>query len=209
MGGNKMRRQPKRAEWALTILFLAFAAVPGTSAGWEPASAQDKAGRDAFAAAHMTQTAPPPFAFVYGGKPSAELLPLWQRTGAVADTQEGVLRRTVTWTDPATGLQRYGNVYSNLLDYVIFSVLIFYVLTLIGLFILRRRRPDAERPYRAFGYPVLPALYIVVASAIAVILLIYKTQTTWPGLAIVLSGIPAYLLWRRFSRLPATSSGGG
>jgi APA family basic amino acid/polyamine antiporter len=83
------------------------------------------------------------------------------------------------------------------------------VLTLAALFVLRRRRPNAERPYRAFGYPLLPALYIVVASAIAVILLVYKTQTTWPGFAIVLSGIPAYLLWRRFSRPPATSSGGG
>ncbi len=111
--------------------------------------------------------------------------------------------------DPATGLQRYGNVYSNLLDYVIFSVLIFYVLTLVGLFILRRRRPDAERPYRAFGYPLLPALYIVVASAIAVVLLLYKTETTWPGLAIVLSGIPAYLLWRRFSRPPAPPAAAG
>jgi basic amino acid/polyamine antiporter, APA family len=115
----------------------------------------------------------------------------------------------VPLTDPATGLQQYGNVYSNLLDYVVFAVLIFYVLTLAGLFVLRRTRPNAERPYRAFGYPVLPGLYIVVASAIAVILLVYKTETTWPGLAIVLSGVPAYLLWRRFSRPPAVSSGSG
>jgi APA family basic amino acid/polyamine antiporter len=109
--------------------------------------------------------------------------------------------------DPATGLQLYGNLYSNLLDYVIFSVLIFYVLTLAALFVLRRRRPDAERPYRAFGYPLLPALYIAVASAIAVILLVYKTETTWPGLAIVLSGIPAYLLWRRLSPTPPPAPG--
>jgi APA family basic amino acid/polyamine antiporter len=100
--------------------------------------------------------------------------------------------------DPVTGLEQYGNVYSNLLDYVVFAVLIFYVLTIVGLFILRRTRPDAERPYRAFGYPLVPALYIAVATLIAVILLIFKTQTTWPGLAIVLSGIPAYALWRRF-----------
>jgi APA family basic amino acid/polyamine antiporter len=112
-------------------------------------------------------------------------------------------------TDPATGLQQYGNVYSNLLDYVVFSVLIFYVLTLVGLFVLRRRRPDAKRPYRAFGYPLLPALYIVVASAIAVILLVYKTETTWPGLAIVLSGIPAYVLWRKFGRAQAPPAAGG
>ena len=112
-------------------------------------------------------------------------------------------------TDPATGLERYGNLYRNLLDYVVFAVLIFYVLTIVGLFVLRRTAPDAERPYRAFGYPVVPALYIVVAVGDPVILLVYKTQTTWPGLAIVLTGIPVYLLWRRFSRLPAASSGGG
>ena len=70
---------------------------------------------------------------------------------------------------------RYGNLYGTLLDYVVFAVLLFYVLTIAGLFVLRRKRPDAERPYRAFGYPVVPALYIVAASAIALVLLIYKT----------------------------------
>ena len=70
-------------------------------------------------------------------------------------------------------------------------MLIFYVLTILGLFILRRKRPDAERPYRAFGYPVVPALYIVVASAIMLVLLLYKTETTWPGLLIVLAGVPS------------------
>jgi basic amino acid/polyamine antiporter, APA family len=100
--------------------------------------------------------------------------------------------------DPVTGLEQYGNVYSNLLDYVIFAVLIFYALTIVGLFVLRRTRPDAERPYRAFGYPLVPAAYVVAASLIALVLLVYKTQTTWPGLAIVLTGIPAYALWRRF-----------
>ena len=77
------------------------------------------------------------------------------------------------------------------------AVLIFYVLTIVGLFILRRKRPDAERPYRAFGYPVIPALYIVTASAIMLVLLFYKTQTTWPGLLIVLAGVPVYFLWKR------------
>ena len=99
--------------------------------------------------------------------------------------------------DPLTGRAQYGNLYSNLLDYVVFAVLIFYVLTIIGLFILRRKRPDAERPYRAFGYPVVPALYIVVASAILLVLLLYKTETTWPGLLIVLAGVPIYFLWKR------------
>ncbi|HXM93577.1 MAG TPA: amino acid permease [Candidatus Dormibacteraeota bacterium] len=91
----------------------------------------------------------------------------------------------------------YGNLYSNLLDYVTFSVLIFYVLTIAGIFVLRAKRPDAERPYRAFGYPFVPLLYIVAAVAIMFVLLLYKTQTTWPGLLIVLLGVPVYLLWSR------------
>jgi APA family basic amino acid/polyamine antiporter len=99
--------------------------------------------------------------------------------------------------DPLTMHERYGNLYSNLLDYVVFAVLIFYVLTIIGLFVLRRKRPDAERPYRAFGYPIIPALYIVVASAILLVLLLYKTQTSWPGLLIVLAGVPVYFIWNR------------
>jgi basic amino acid/polyamine antiporter, APA family len=94
----------------------------------------------------------------------------------------------------------YGNLYSDLLDYVVFSVLIFYVLTIAGIFVLRTKRPGAERPYRAFGYPFLPLLYIVAALAIMFVLLLYKTQTTWPGLVIVLLGVPVYLVWSRRSR---------
>ncbi len=87
--------------------------------------------------------------------------------------------------------------YGQLLDYIIFAVLVFYVLTIIGLFVLRRTHPDAPRPYRAIGYPVLPAIYIVMALFIDVVLLRYKPQYTWPGLCIVLVGIPVYYLWRR------------
>ena len=85
--------------------------------------------------------------------------------------------------------------YGQLLDYIIFAVLVFYILTIFGLFVLRRTRPDAERPYRAIGYPVLPAIYIVMALFIDVVLLRYKPQYTWPGLIIVLLGIPVYFLW--------------
>jgi APA family basic amino acid/polyamine antiporter len=87
--------------------------------------------------------------------------------------------------------------YGQLLDYVIFAVLIFYILTIVGLFVLRRKRPDAIRPYRAFGYPVLPFVYILMASWICLVLLRYKPQYTWPGLIIVLLGVPVYLVWRR------------
>jgi len=82
--------------------------------------------------------------------------------------------------------------YGELLDYVIFVVLIFYILTIIGIFRLRKTRPEAPRPYRAFGYPVLPALYILLAGAICILLFIYKPKFTWPGLGIVLLGIPIY-----------------
>jgi APA family basic amino acid/polyamine antiporter len=97
--------------------------------------------------------------------------------------------------------------YGQLLDYVIFAALIFYVLTTAGLFILRSKRPDAVRPYRAIGYPVLPALYIVLAAAVAIVLLIAdKTRTqAISGLVLVLVGVPVYFLWRRVEgRAPAT-----
>ena len=94
----------------------------------------------------------------------------------------------------------FGNLYSNLLDYVISAALIFYILTIAGVFVLRRRRPDAERPYRAFGYPVVPALYIAGALVILILLFAYRPSTTFPGLVIVLIGVPIYFLFRRTSR---------
>jgi basic amino acid/polyamine antiporter, APA family len=87
--------------------------------------------------------------------------------------------------------------YSELLDYVIFASLLFYVLTVCGIFILRYRHPDVPRPYKAFGYPVVPALYILLASLVMIDLLIFKPRFTWPGLIIVLTGVPVYFLWRR------------
>src|SRR5690606_39105629 len=87
--------------------------------------------------------------------------------------------------------------YGQLLDYCTFSSLLFYMITIIGLFVLRKKRPDWERPYKAFGYPFLPALYILLASAICINLLIYKADTCGWGLFIVLLGIPIYYLWKR------------
>jgi len=94
--------------------------------------------------------------------------------------------------------------YGQLLDYVVFAVLIFYVLTIAGIFILRKKMPDAERPYKAFGYPVIPALYIILATIIMLILLFYKGDYTWPGLIVVILGIPVYYLWNR--KLPQSSN---
>jgi len=87
--------------------------------------------------------------------------------------------------------------YGQLLDYIIFAALAFYILTIFGLFVLRRTRPDAERPYKAVGYPVLPIIYIVMALFIDVVLLRYKPQYTWPGMMVVLLGIPVYYAWSR------------
>jgi APA family basic amino acid/polyamine antiporter len=102
-----------------------------------------------------------------------------------------VLPRTY---DPLAG--QYGNLYSNLLDYVISAALIFYILTIAGVFRLRLTRPEQERPYRTWGYPLVPALYIVGASVILIVLFVYRPATTWPGLIIVLLGVPVYFLWR-------------
>ena len=97
------------------------------------------------------------------------------------------------WACALTLTGRYG----DLLDYVIFAVLLFYVLTIAGVFILHLKRPDAPRPYRAVGYPLLPGLYVAAGTLIELLLLIYKPSYTWPGLIIVLLGIPVFLIWRR------------
>jgi basic amino acid/polyamine antiporter, APA family len=94
----------------------------------------------------------------------------------------------------------YGNLYSNLLDYVISAALIFYIMTIAGVFRLRATRPNAERPYKAFGYPVVPALYIVGASAVLIALFVYRASTTWPGLLIVLLGLPVYFYTKSKSK---------
>jgi APA family basic amino acid/polyamine antiporter len=91
----------------------------------------------------------------------------------------------------------FSGSYSELLDYIIWAALFFYVLTVTGLFVLRRKRPDAERPYRALGYPVVPALYVVLCAVIMLALLVVKPVYSWPSFLIVLTGIPVYFLWRR------------
>jgi basic amino acid/polyamine antiporter, APA family len=97
--------------------------------------------------------------------------------------------------DPSTG--QYGNLYGNLLDYIISAALLFYILTIAAVFRLRSTRPDVPRPYRTFGYPIIPALYIVAAAIILVVLLIYRPATTWPGFVIVMLGVPFFAFLRR------------
>ncbi|AKD05439.1 amino acid transporter [Pontibacter korlensis] len=94
--------------------------------------------------------------------------------------------------------------FNDLLDYVVFAVMLFYILTIVGIFVLRKKRPELPRPYKAFGYPVLPALYVLISSAICIILLIDKPKFTWPGLIIVALGIPVYYLFgNRFRKIKA------
>ncbi len=102
-----------------------------------------------------------------------------------------VLPRTV---NPLT--HEYGNLYSNLLDYVISAALLFYILTIVGVFRLRSTRPEMERPYKTWGYPWLPGIYVAGASVILLVLFVYRPGTTWPGMAIVAMGIPVYYLIR-------------
>jgi APA family basic amino acid/polyamine antiporter len=90
--------------------------------------------------------------------------------------------------------------YGNLLDYVIFAVLIFFTLTILSIFILRIKRPDIPRPYKAFGYPIIPSFYVLITVTIMVILLIYKPDYTFPGLGIVILGIPVFYLWRKCNK---------
>jgi len=108
-----------------------------------------------------------------------------------------VLPRTVS--TKADGTVAYGNLYGDLLTYVISSALIFYILAIAAVFVLRVKQPDAERPYKAFGYPIIPALYCVGAAIILVVLFVYQTTATWPGLLIVLTGVPVYFIWRSTS----------
>jgi APA family basic amino acid/polyamine antiporter len=90
--------------------------------------------------------------------------------------------------------------YGDLLDMISFVVVIFYVLTILGIYILRVKSPEAERPYKAFGYPFLPALYIVMGLSFCILLIIFKPNFTWPGLIIVLTGVPIYYMWKAMDK---------
>ncbi|HEY8227671.1 MAG TPA: amino acid permease [Pyrinomonadaceae bacterium] len=130
------------------------------------------------------------------GKLNDKHVPLWGLVVQGIWAAVLILPRTIK-RDAFGSITGYGNLYGNLLDYVISAALIFYILTIAGIFRLRQTRPDAERPYRAFGYPIIPILYMIGATIILVILFLYQTATTWPGLIIVLTGIPVYFIWRK------------
>ena len=130
------------------------------------------------------------------GKLNDKHVPLWGLVVQGIWAAVLILPRTIK-RDAFGSITGYGNLYGNLLDYVISAALIFYILTIAGIFRLRQTRPDAERPYKAFGYPIIPILYMIGATIILVILFLYQTATTWPGLIIVLTGIPVYFIWRK------------
>lgn len=94
----------------------------------------------------------------------------------------------------------FGLLYNDLLTYVISAALIFYILAIAAVFVLRVKQPEAERPYKAVGYPIIPALYVVGAAVILIVLFVYQTTATWPGLLIVLTGVPVYFVWRSISK---------
>jgi APA family basic amino acid/polyamine antiporter len=124
------------------------------------------------------------------GRLNAARVPAWGLVLQGAWASALVLPRT--WDG-----KKYGNLYGDLLDYIMSVAVMFYVLTIAGLFRLRFTRPEAPRPYKAFGYPVIPALYIVGAAVLVGVLVVYRPMTTWPGLIIVLLGVPVYYLWKR------------
>jgi APA family basic amino acid/polyamine antiporter len=144
--------------------------------------------------------------FRAAGRLNRHRVPAWALVAQGIWAAALVLPRTIKGVN-ADGSTKYGNLYGDLLQYVISAALIFYILTIAGIFRLRWTRPNAERPYRAFGYPLIPALYILGASVILVVLFAYQLVTTWPGLIIVATGVPVYYLWKLVGK-PVTETAG-
>jgi APA family basic amino acid/polyamine antiporter len=125
--------------------------------------------------------------FKPAGKLNKAQVPGWSLVAQGIWAAALVLPRTYN-----AGTGQYGNLYSNLLDYVISAALIFYILTIAGVFRLRQTRPDLPRPYKTFGYPIVPALYILGAATVLFMLFAYRRDSTWPGLVIVMLGAIVY-----------------
>ncbi len=139
--------------------------------------------------------------FAPAGRLNAARVPAWGLIVQGAWAALLVLPRTYN-VDEKT----YGNLYSDLLDYIVSAALLFYVLTIAGVYLLRVKRPDADRPYRAFGYPLMPALYLMGATIIVAVLVAYRPMTTWPGMVIVLLGLPVYFVWKRRRQLSVSDA---
>ncbi len=115
------------------------------------------------------------------------------------------LPRTVS-TDPATGAVSYGNVYTQLLEYIVSADLVFYILMVGAVIVLRRKLPQAARPYSTWGYPIVPLIYIVIAGLLIIDLAYLAPSTSGIGFLLVLTGVPVYLMWRGRAR-PSEDSG--
>jgi APA family basic amino acid/polyamine antiporter len=136
--------------------------------------------------------------FRVAGKLNRHSAPAWGLIIQSAWASVFVFPRTVKTA--GDGTTSYGNLYGDLLTYTMSAAIIFYILTIAGVFVLRRTRPDVPRPYKAWGYPWVPALYIVLASIILIVLFIYQPAITWPGLIIILTGVPIFYYWRMTAR---------
>ncbi|MBI1733213.1 MAG: amino acid permease [Gammaproteobacteria bacterium] len=132
------------------------------------------------------------------GKLNRYSVPAWGLIYQGAWASVFVFPRTVKTA--ADGTLSYGNLYGDLLTYTMSAAIIFYILTILGVFVLRRRRPDIPRPYKAWGYPWVPALYIILAAIILIVLFIYQPAITWPGLIIILTGVPVFYYWQATAR---------
>jgi APA family basic amino acid/polyamine antiporter len=106
------------------------------------------------------------------------------------------LPRTVS-TNPTTGAVSYGNVYTQLLEYIVSADLVFYILLVVAVMVLRKKKPDAERPYRTWGYPIVPIVSALLAALLIVDLAYLAPTTSGIGYLLVLTGIPVYFVWRR------------
>jgi len=116
---------------------------------------------------------------------------------AAALNKNGVPARSLTMQCVWSCLLCFSGTYGELLNYIMFAVMIFYVLTISGLFVLRIKKPDIPRPYKAFGYPVIPALYILMAALVALDMLIYQTKPSIYGFLIILIGVPVFFIFRK------------
>jgi APA family basic amino acid/polyamine antiporter len=123
----------------------------------------------------------------------------FKKTGVL--NSHGVPGRALVFQGIYSSLLCLSGTYSNLLDYVIFTVLLFYILSIAAVFIFRRKMPEVPRAFKAVGYPVIPVIYVAAVLFIMIVLAMYKPLYTWPGLIIVALGVPVYFIWKKAKRI--------